>query len=136
MKRKLKRAQKEELESIVNDCLKRVKIGELKEGRSEWLFRLLISGIAQYFFEKPDNYVDVGFIRFKKNPEKEELFTVEILKDEKVGVVNADTLWRYYTGDLTSEKELKSIIGNFVAELLKYSQNQEEEITNLTGKLM
>ena len=116
--------------------MKRVKIGELKEGRSEWLFRLLISGIAQYFFEKPDNYVDVGFIRFKKNPEKEELFTVEILKDEKVGVVNADTLWRYYTGDLTSEKELKSIIGNFVTELLKYSQNQEEEITNLTGKLM
>lgn len=136
MKRKLKRAQKEELESIMKDCLKTVKIGELKAGRSEWLFRLLISGIAKYFFEQPDNFVDVGFIRFKKNPEKEELFAVEIIKDEKAGVTNAETLWRYYTGELSSEKELKSIVNNFVNELLKYSQEQEEEITNITGKLM
>ena len=136
MKRKLKRAQKEELESIVKDCLKTVKIGELKAGRSEWLFRLLISGIAKYFFEQTDNFVDVGFIRFKKNPEKEELFAVEIIKDEKAGVTNAETLWRYYTGELSSEKELKSIVNNFVNELLKYSQEQEEEITNITGKLM
>ena len=136
MKRKLKRAKKEELENILKDCLKRVKVGELKEGRSEWLFRLLMSGIAKYFFEQSDNVVDVGFIRFKKNPEKEELFAVEIIKDEKIGITNAETLWRYYTGELSSEKELKSIIGNFVNELLKYSQNQEEEITNLTGKLM
>jgi hypothetical protein len=136
MKRKLKRAQKEELESIMRDCLKTVKIGELKAGRSEWLFRLLMSGIAKYFFEQPDNFVDVGFIRFKKNPEKEELFAVEIIKDEKAGVTNAETLWRYYTGELSSEKELKSIVNNFVNELLKYSQEQEEEITNITGKLM
>ena len=136
MKRKLKRAQKEELESIMKDCLKTVKIGELKEGRSEWLFRLLMSGIAKYFFEQPDNFVDVGFIRFKKNPEKEELFAVEIIKDEKAGVTNAETLWRYYTGELSSEKELKSIVNNFVNELLKYSQEQEEEITNITGRLM
>lgn len=136
MKRKLKRADKEELESIVNDCLSKVKITGLQEGRSEWFFRLIISGISKYFFEQPDNIVDVGFLRFKKNPEKEELFAVELLKNEKIGVVNAETLWRYYTGDLTSEKELKSIIGNFVNELLKYSQSQEEEITDLTGKLM
>lgn len=136
MKRKLKRVDKEEIETIVKDCLKRVKIEELKEGRAEWLFRLIISGISKYFFEQPDNIVDVGFLRFKKSPEKEQLFNVEIIKDEKVGIINAETLWRYYTGELTSEKEIKSIIGNFVNELLKYSQEQEEEITQITGKLM
>ena len=136
MKRKLKRANKEEIETIFKDCLKKVKIEELKEGRTEWLLRLLISGIAKYFFERPDNIVDVGFLRCKKNPNKEELFAVEIIKDDKAGVVNAETLWRYYTGELTSEKEIKSIIGNFVNELLRYSQEQEEEITQITGKLM
>ena len=136
MKRKLKRVKKEEIESIVTECLKRVKLGELKEGRSEWLLRLIMSSIAKYFFEQPDNIVDVGFLRFKKNPEKEELFAVELIRDEKAGVINADTLYRYYTGDLASEKEIKKVIGGFVNELLKYSQEQEEEITDLTGKLM
>ena len=136
MKRKLKRANKEEIEAIIKDCLKRIKIEDLKEGRAEWLLRLIISGVAKYFFEQPDNIVDVGFLRFKKNPSKEELFAVEIIKDEKAGVVNAETLWRYYTGELVSEKEIKSIIGNFVNELLKYSQEQEEEITQITEKLM
>ena len=59
-----------------------------------------------------------------------------LLKNEEIGVINAETLWRYYTGELTSEKEIKSIIGNFVNELLRYSQEQEEEITEMTEKLM
>lgn len=136
MKRKLKEVNKEEIETIVKDCLKIVKIDKLKEGRAEWLFRLIISGIAKYFFEQPDNVVNVGFLQFRKNPEKEELFAVKIIKDEKIGITNAETLWRYYTGELNSEKEIKSIIGNFVTELLRYSQEQEEEITKVTGKLM
>ena len=136
MKRELKRANKEEIELIIKDCFKKVKIEDVKEERIEWLLRLMISGIAKYFFEQPDNIIDVGFLRFKKNPEKEELFAVELIKDEKSGIKNAETLWRYYTGELISEKEIRSIIGNFVNELLEYSQKQEEEITDITGKLM
>lgn len=135
MVRKQKRAPKEDIESVMKDSVKRVGIQDLEDSPTNLLLRLVVSGIAKYFFEKPDNVVDVGYLRFKKSPVKEELFTVEIIKNEKEGVINADTLWRYYTGELTSEKQLKEVLNNFMEELVEYSQNQEIEITKLTGKL-
>lgn len=135
MARKLKKADKVIIENIVEDSLRRVNIHDIENKRVALLVRLITAGIANHFFESPDDLIDVGFLRFKKNPEKNELFAVEILKDEESGVTNASTLYRYYTGDLTSEQELKETMNDFVNELLSYSQSQNESISKLTGNL-
>jgi hypothetical protein len=135
MVRKFKKADKEVLEDIVQDSLERIGIKTLEEAKRALLIRLIAAGIANYFFNSPDDLIDLGFLRFKKNPEKNELFAVEILKDEQAGVINADTLYRYYTGNLTSEKALKETMKGFVTELLNYSQAQSNNIAELTGKL-
>ena len=77
----------------------------------------------------------MGFIRFRKNPEKEELFAIEIIKQEKEGIVNADTLYRYYTGELTAKDTLEKTMENFVQGLIDYSQSQNDNISELERKL-
>ena len=135
MGRKFRKVDKEVLENIVKESLERIGIKTIETNKVALLARLITSGIALHFFNSPDDLIDVGFLRFKKNPEKEELFAVEILKNEKAGVINADTLYRYYTGNLTSEKALKETMEGFVNELLNYSQKQNNVITELTGNL-
>lgn len=135
MARRLKRASKEIIENITEDSLRRVNIHDIEDKRIALLIRLIAAGIANYFFEFPDTIIEIGFLRFKKNPEKDELFAVDIIRDDKSGVINASSLYRYYTGDLASEKELKETMNNFVSELLNYSQSQNESISKLTGKL-
>ena len=133
--RKLRKVNKEVLESIIRDSLERVGIKTIEEDKVALLTRLIMSGIGNHFFNSPDDLIDVGFVRFKKNPEKDELFAVEIIRDEKSGIVNADTLYRYYTGNLTSEKAIKQTMEGFVNELLNYSQKQSNDITKLTSNL-
>ena len=77
----------------------------------------------------------MGYIEFMKNPEKEQLFAINLLKNENEGVVNANTLWRYYKGELATEAKLKVVIDEFMQDLLQYSQQQETEINNITRKL-
>ena len=85
-------------------------------------------------FEKPDYKVKMGYIEFMKNPDKEQLFAINILKNDEEGVVNADTLWRYYKGELLTEAKLKGVIDEFVQDLLEYAQAQEQNIMSLNNK--
>ena len=135
MTRKLKKVDKEVIESIVEDSLKRAGIKGVKKEESDILLRLIISGIADYFYNNPDDIIDVGFIRFKKNPQKEELLAVDLIVNKQEGIVNADTLNKYYKGDLIAEEKLKGLMNNFVNELLTYSQSQSNKITSMTSKL-
>lgn len=135
MARKLKKVNETVLEPLFKDSFERVGIEGVTCDTSALLIRLLAGGIASYFFQFPDSLIDMGFLRFKKNPDKNELFAVDIIKDENAGVVNADTLYRYYTGDLNSEKALQNTMNNFVNELLSYSQAQSDSISSLAGKL-
>ena len=135
MARKFKKVNGIIFEQLVKDNLERVGIEGVERDRIALFLRLTLSGIANYFFNSPDDLVEVGFLRFKKNPEKDELFAVEIIRDENAGVHNAETLYRYYTGDLTSEKALQNTMNNFVNELLSYSQVQNNSISKLTGNL-
>ena len=135
MARRLKKADKKILEELTLECLQRAGSTNASKEEAALLIRFLMSSIANYFFNSPDDFIDVGFLRFKKNPIKEELFAVELIKDEVTGVVNAETLYRYYKGDLNIERDMKEAVNNFVTELLTYSQRQNEDITNLTGKL-
>lgn len=135
MTRKLTKVNKEVIESIVEDSLKRAGIKKVKKEGAAILLRLIISGIANYFYDNPDDIVDVGFVRFKKNPQKEEVFAVDLLPNEQEGVINADTLNRYYKGELIAEEKLKGLMDNFVNELLSYSQLQSNKITNMTSTL-
>ena len=135
MARKLKKVNGAVFEQLVKDSFERVGIESVDKDRIALFARLVLGGIANYFFNSPDDLVEIGFFRFKKNPEKEELFAVEIIKNEEAGIINADTLYRYYTGDLTSEQAIKKTMNNFVNELLTYSQSQNSSITKLTSKL-
>ena len=135
MARKQKAAPKEDIEQIMIDSIERIGVKNMKQESAQLLIRLFVSGIARYFFEQPDNVVNVGYLQFNKSPEKDELFKVNIIKNEEEGIENADKLWRYYTGELTSQRQLKKVLDNFVTELIDYSQNQELEIMKITGKL-
>ena len=135
MARRLKKVDGRAFEALINDSLKRVGANTLDGGKVALFSRLLFSGVANYFFQSPDDLVEIGFLKFKKNPDKNELFAVEITKNEEAGVINADTLYRYYTGELASEKALQKTMDNFVNELLTYSQEQNNSISELTGKL-
>lgn len=135
MARKFKKVNGAIFEQIVKESLERVGIEGIGRDRIALFFRLVLGGIANHFFNSPDDLVDVGFLRLKKNPEKDELFAVDIIRDENAGVINADTLYRYYTGDLASEQALQNTMNSFVNELLSYSQNQSNSISKLTGNL-
>ena len=135
MARKLNKIEDKVIEDIVDDSLKRVGVKKVSKKQISLLLRLICSGIANYFYNKPDDFAEIGFIRFKKNPIKEEIFAVELISDEEEGVINADTLYRYYKGDLKAEQQIKETMDNFVNELLAYSQNQSNRIISMTSKL-
>ena len=123
------------IEKIVEESLKVVGIEDIENGKIKLLTRLILSGIANHYFHYPDDLIKIGFLQFEKAPDKEELFKVVILKDEEVGVINADTLWKYYRGELHQEAKFKEILDNFLKELIDYSQSQEISIAQLTNKL-
>lgn len=132
MARKIEKLDISVIEDIMKDSLYRIGC-ELKEEKAKLLLRLLISGISSHFFFFPDTEIDVGFMKFKKNPNLDELFTVEIIRNKDVA--NADFLYRYYKGELLTEKELKGIVNGFVNELAAYSQSQNNKIAKLTSSL-
>lgn len=123
------------IEKITEESLKIVGIKDVGSGKVKLLSRLFISGIAYYYFNNPDTLIKMGFLQFEKSPKKEELFRVTILKDEGQGVINADTLWKYYKGELRQEAKFKEVLDNFLEGLIEYSQAQEIDITQLTSNL-
>lgn len=125
----------EDIESITKESLKIIGIEDIEEGKVKLLSRLIMSGIANHYFHYPDDLIRMGFLQFEKSPDKNELFKVTILKDKEAGVVNADTLWKYYKGELHQEAKFKEILDNFLEELISYSQTQEINITQLTSRL-
>jgi hypothetical protein len=107
----------------------------ISDDKLRLLSRLFISGIADRFFEHPDDIVDMGFLRFEKSPDKDELFKVMIIRNSDIGIVNAGSMWKYYKGELTQGKEFKKIFDSFLSELINYSKEQELEITKLTSDI-
>ena len=134
MARKFIERPPEDIEDIVKESLSI--IGEkLNKDKIKLLTRLIISGIAYYYFINPDNVINLGFLTFQKSPDKDELFKVGMIRDIESGVTNAGTLWKYYKGELKQEAQFKEAINNFFRELIDYSQGQEIEITKLTSKI-
>ena len=125
----------EDIENITKESLKIIGIKDIEEGKVKLLSRLIMSGIANHYFHYPDDLIRMGFLQFEKSPDKNELFKVTILKNKEAGVVNADTLWKYYKGELHQEAKFKEILDNFLEELISYSQTQEINITQLTSRL-
>jgi hypothetical protein len=123
------------LERVTEESLKIVGIEDVDEGKVKLLTRLIISGLAYYYFNNPDDLIKMGFLQFEKSPDKNELFKVTILKDKETGVINADTLWKYYKGELHQEAKFKEILDDFLEGLIAYSQSQEVNITQLTNRL-
>lgn len=134
MARELVKKPPETLEKIMEDCLKLIGV-EIGENKIKLLLRLLISGIGNHYFQSPDDLVDIGFLRFQKSPDKDELFKVTILRDNNEGVVNANALWRYYNGDLKRERDLKNSLESFLTNLISYAQEQEIEITKSISQI-
>lgn len=123
------------IEKIVDESLKIIGIEGTGEGKIKLLARLIVSGLAYHYFNNPDDLIKMGFLQFEKSPDKNELFKVTIIKDKEVGVINADTLWKYYKGELHQEAKFKEILDNFLEGLIAYSQSQEISITQLTSRL-
>lgn len=134
-RRKLRESSPESLERITRESLETIGIEDIEEGKVQLLSRLIISGIANYYFHNPDDLIKMGFLQFEKSPNKDELFKVTILKDKNAGVINADTLWKYYRGELHQEAKFKEILDDFLKELISYSQTQEINITQLTSNI-
>lgn len=134
MGRKFEKKEPKLIEDIVAESLDIVGM-EVEEDKVKLLARLILSGIGQHYFFNPDDLIDMGFLRIQKSSEKDELFKVTIIRNKSSGVVNAETLWRYYRGDLQQERQFKEIMDTFLHELIDYSQTQEIEITKLTSQL-
>ena len=135
MARKLIPRSPEILEDIVKESLRVIGVEEITDNQGKLLLRLIISGISSHYFFSPDDIFTVGFLQFQKSPDKDELFKVTILRNKEVGVVNADTLYQYYRGELQKESQFKELIDDFLTDLIEYSQYQEMSITELTSKL-
>lgn len=133
--RKFREKPPDSIEEITKESLKIIGMENVEEGKVRLLSRLIISGIANYYFHNPDDLIKMGFLQFEKSPNKDELFKVTILRNQEAGVINADTLWKYYKGELHQEAKFKEILDNFLEELINYSQTQEINITQLTSKL-
>lgn len=134
MARKFNKKDSKVIESVILESLNIIK-ENIEEDKAKLLLRLIISGIAYHYFLNPDDLIDMGFLRFEKSPDKEELFKVTIIKDKEYGVVNAETLWKFYKGELQQEAEFKQVLENFLEELINYSQEQEINITHLTSQI-
>lgn len=135
MNRKLNKVTEEVVIALLRDSLKRSGLENMPDNNVSLFIRLLFSGLSSYFFRNPDDIIDLGYMRLKKNAEIDELFAVEILRNKEESVVNADTLYKFYKGELISEKEIKKVVEGFANELLSYSEMQNEKISNLTYKL-
>lgn len=133
--RKLIEKSPDIIERVTEESLKIVGIEDVDKGKVKLLIRLIISGLAYHYFNNPDDLIKMGFLQFEKSPDKDELFKVTILRDKDAGVINADTLWKYYKGELRQEEKFKEILDNFLEGLIAYSQAQEINITQLTSKL-
>lgn len=134
-KRKIEEKEVSVLEQLVYDSLHHIGLTDATPSHASLLLRLIFSGIGKHFFYEPDTNFRLGFIDVRKSPEKDELFTVNIIRSEQNNIVNADTLWKYYSGELLRENQLKEVLDNFVKELLLYSQSQEVTIGMMTQKL-
>lgn len=134
MAREIRTVDKKVIEDIITNTLNKFGI-ELEKDEAALMLRLFLSGISKYFFDEPDTRVELGFMSLQKSPDLDELFSIRILRNLEEGVVNADTMYKYYKGEITTEKKIKGIVEGFVDELLSYSQEQNKEITLLTNKL-
>lgn len=134
MGREFKERDENVIEQIIIKSLN-ILNSKLNEGQMKLLLRLILSGIANHYFHNPDDIINVGFLRFEKSPDKNELFKVTIIKDQEAGVVNAETLWEYYSGVLQQKQQLKEVLNNFLEELISYSQAQEIDIMKLTNSV-
>lgn len=134
MGRVFKEESAEVIEKIIERSLNIIG-AEFNKGQTKLFLRLIISGIANHYFHNPDDIINVGFLRFEKSPDKNELFKVTIIKNQEVGVVNAETLWEYYNGELKQKQQLKEVLNDFLKELISYSQAREIDITNLTNSI-
>ena len=134
MGRVFKEESAEVIEKVIERSLNIIG-AEFNEGQTKLFLRLIMSGIANHYFHNPDDIINVGFLRFEKSPDKNELFKVTIIKNQEVGVVNAETLWEYYNGELRQKQQLKEVLNDFLKELISYSQAQEIDITNLTNSI-
>ena len=123
------------IEEVTRESLRIIGLEDIEEGKIKLLSRLIISGIANHYFKNPDDLIKMGFLQFEKSPDKSELFKVTILRNQEAGVINADTLWKYYKGELHQEAKFKEILDSFLEDLINYSQNQEISITQLTSRL-
>ena len=134
MAREIRTVDKKVIEDIITDTLRKFGI-ELEKDEAALMLRLFLSGISKYFFDEPDTRIELGFMSLQKSPDLDELFSIRIIRNLEEGVVNADTMYKYYTGEIITEKKIKGIVEGFVDELLTYSQEQNKEITLLTSKL-
>ena len=134
MKRKIEERSLTILEEIVGDSLRRVGL-EASNEQTALLLRLIFSGLGSHFFFNPDTKFKLGFIEISKSPNLDELFNVNIIRSENDKVVNADTLYQYYKGDLAREAQLKEVLDIFVNELLAYAQGQEISIATTMNKI-
>ena len=134
MGREFKERDENVIEEIIKTSLK-ILNSNLNEGQMKLLLRLIISGIANHYFHNPDDIINVGFLRFEKSPDKNELFKVTIIKNQEAGVVNAETLWEYYNGTLQQKQQFKEVLNGFLEELISYSQAQEMDIMKLTNDI-
>jgi hypothetical protein len=87
MVRKFNKEPPETLETILKESLEVIGV-EMKEDKAKLLLRLIISGIANHYFYKPDDLIEVGFLQFCKSPDKDELFRVNILRNKSVFLDN------------------------------------------------
>lgn len=134
MAREFKKQTERVFEDVVKESLKIIGV-KVEEVKIQLFLRLILSGIAKHYFYNPDDVIDVGFLRFSKNPNKDELFKAEIIKSTENGIYNAETLWKFYTGELQQQQQCRKILDKFLNDLIKYSQEQEENITKLTSRL-
>ena len=134
MAREIRTVDKKVIEDIITDTLRKFGI-ELEKDEAALMLRLFLSGISKYFFDEPDTRIELGFMSLQKSPDLDELFSIRIIRNLEEGVVNADTMYKYYNGEIITEKKIKGIVEGFVDELLTYSQEQNKEITLLTSKL-
>ena len=122
------------IENIAKKCFNAIGI-EVTNEKSALYARLFISGLSHYFFFNPDDVIKMGFIKLEKSPDKDELLRITIQRSLEIGVVNAETLWKYYTGELLQQAQFKQIIQNFMTDLIQYSQAEEINITKLTSDI-
>lgn len=135
MGRKFKEVPPKILENIMKESLSYVGITDMEEGRIKLLLRLLMSNIGNYYFKNPDDIINIGFLKFEKSPDKDELFRVCIKRDTNSGILNAQTLWEYYNGNLVRERLCKEVVEDFLEGLINYSQEQEMNIMDLTNNI-